>query len=94
MRLLQLNEKNIFDLIARDNHPTNFGCINVWSIDLWVSLILKLHPLAKTDTYAPGQGVGVISTGEHIVDDFSQLFQASIRQDDFYWRLQHIYSLK
>ena len=26
--------QNIFDLIARDNHPTNFGCINVLSIDL------------------------------------------------------------
>ena len=23
-----------FDLIARDNHPTNFGCINVSWIDL------------------------------------------------------------
>ena len=24
---------NIFDLIARDSHPTNFRCINVSSID-------------------------------------------------------------
>ena len=33
-----------FRLIARDDHPTNFGCINVSSIDLWVSLIYKLRP--------------------------------------------------
>ena len=26
--------QNVFDLIARENHPTNFGCINVSSIDL------------------------------------------------------------
>ena len=28
------SRQNIFDLIARDNHPTNFGCISVSSIDL------------------------------------------------------------
>ena len=29
-----VERQNIFDLIARDNYPTNFGCINVSSIDL------------------------------------------------------------
>ena len=28
------SRQNIFDLITRDNHPTNFSCINVSSIDL------------------------------------------------------------
>ena len=31
---LTVERQNIFDLIARDNHPTNFGCINVSSTDL------------------------------------------------------------
>ena len=29
-----VERQNIFDLITRDNHPTNFGCINVSEIDL------------------------------------------------------------
>ena len=57
---MKVERQNIFDLTARDNFPTNFGCINVrresvyWSMSR-STVILKLHPPppAKTDTYAP-----------------------------------------
>ena len=34
IRSQNINPLNRCDLIARDNRPTNFGCINVLSIDL------------------------------------------------------------
>ena len=76
-----VERQNIFNLIVQDNHSMKLGCINISSIDVCVSLILKLHPPAKTYTCAP-----VLNKSSFMEKSFLDHFEHILRNfQNFTW---------